>query len=52
MTTFVIEVDTDDPCEVYILIDGIKRVYYTRYETPEVARAVVDGQNSTPGRNL
>lgn len=52
MTTFVFEVGTDDPCEVYILIDGIKRVYYTRYETPEIARAVVDGQNSTPGRNV
>jgi hypothetical protein len=48
MTTFVFEVGTDDPCEVYILIDSIKRVY----ETPEIARAVVDGQNSTPGRNL
>lgn len=52
MTTFVFEVGTDDPCEVYVLIDGTKRVYYTRYETPEIARAVVDGQNSTPGRNL
>ena len=52
MTTFVFEVGTDDSCEVYILIDGIKRVYYTRYETPEVARAIVDGQNSTPRRNL
>lgn len=52
MTAFVFEVGTDDPCEVYILIDDVKRVYYTRYETPEIARAVVDGQNSTPGRNL
>ena len=52
MTTFVFEVSTDDPCEVYILIDGTNRVYYARYENPEIARAVVNGQNSTPGRNL
>lgn len=52
MAVFVFEVGTDDPCEVYILINGSKRVYYTRYETLEIARAVVNGQNSTPGRNL
>ena len=52
MTTFVFEVGTDDPCDVYILIDGTKRVYYTRQETPEIGRAVVHGQNSAPGRNL
>lgn len=34
------------PMRVYIVVDG-KPVFYKRCETPEIARAVVDGQNNS-----
>ena len=43
---FFFSVGEQDPCEVYIVVDG-KPIFYKRCETPEIARAVVDGQNNS-----
>lgn len=48
--TFFFSVGEKDPCEVYIVVDG-KPVFYKRCETPEIARAVVDGQNNNRRRD-
>lgn len=48
---FFFSVGEQDPCEVYIVVDG-KPVFYKRCETPEIARAVVDGQNKSRGERL
>ena len=44
--SFYFSVGEQDPCEVYIVVDG-KPVFYKRCETPEIARVVVDGQNNS-----
>ena len=49
--SFYFSVGEQDPCEVYIVVDG-KPVFYKRCETPEIARAVVDGQNKIRGERL
>ena len=48
--TFFFSVGEQDPCEVYIVVDG-KPVFYKRCETPEIARVVVDGQNNSRRRD-
>ena len=44
---FVVE---EDPSDVYIKIDG-KLVFYKRYETPEIAKVIVNGQNESRKNN-
>lgn len=46
---FYFAISENNPCEVLIVIGG-KPIHYFDYETPEIAKAVVDGQNNTPGR--
>ena len=36
----------EDPSDVYIKIDD-KLVFYKRYETPEIAKVIVNGQNES-----
>ena len=36
----------EDPSDVYIKIDD-KLVFYKRYETPEIAKVIVTGQNES-----
>ena len=36
----------EDPSDVYIKIDN-KQVFYKRCETPEIAKAIVNGQNES-----
>ena len=36
----------EDPSDVYIKIDD-RLVFYKRYETPEIAKVIVNGQNES-----
>lgn len=40
----------EDPSDVYIKIDD-KLVFYKRYETPEIAKVIVNGQNESRKNN-
>ena len=40
----------EDPSDVYIKIDD-KLVFYKRYETPEIAKVIVNGQNESRRNN-
>ena len=40
----------EDPSDIYIKIDD-KLVFYKRCQTPEIAKAVVNGQNESRKNN-
>ena len=40
----------EDSSDVYIKIDD-KLVFYKRYETPEIAKVIVNGQNESRKNN-